>query len=93
MTKKRAIIDGQGYELPEDADVEALREELVTALRESHIVELTVLGKRDEPATLLVNGRTVRTALVVEEPDGQGLGFQRPSIAADRAPEDGDGEA
>jgi hypothetical protein len=66
---KYLILDKDNtYQVPDATDVAALRESVADAMRAGHILQVHVVVGDDE-ATLILNGKTLETALVCDVPD------------------------
>ena len=71
---KHLQIGSEHFTLPDDADVEKVRAQLVEAMEDEKVVRIQVaVGKRQD-AELLVNGEELVTALVWED-SSSGAGF------------------
>lgn len=69
LMPKYLILDKDNtYRLPDATDVGALQDSVADAMRDSHILQVRVLVGADE-ATLVLNGKTLETALVADVPD------------------------
>ena len=72
---KHLQIGSDHFTLPEDADVDKVRDQLAEAMDDEKVVRIPVAVGRNQTADLLVNGEELVSALVWEDSAGGVAGF------------------